>query len=51
MLRTYILFGIALVGKTMEAHKSSKRLHAYDFQGEWKCQGPPKTSMLDSRAT
>ena len=31
--------------------KKQKSLHFYDYQGKWKCQGPPKTVILDSGAT
>ena len=31
--------------------RKSKDLHFYDFQGEWKCQGPPETIILQSEAT
>ena len=31
--------------------EKSKRRHLYDFQGSWKCRGPPKTIFLDSGST
>ena len=31
--------------------QESKRLHVYDFQGQLKCQGPPKTIILESGTT